>query len=412
MPLPDLDEESLVVELEASGIHHDKIISYTLNSAYLTPTDGWEFVVASDENPAALRRRWRAWQPVRLSIAGRQQVIGRIDANEGTGPSGAWLKVKGRDYLADIVDSTVDPQFQIKQGWDIGKFLEELLLPYGITTIFGDVNQAALNRNILTGKRTFKGTPSRDFRAATLSDFKAEENEGAMEYANRVLARHRFTLQPAGTRDSAIVGDPNYSQDVLYSLSRPGNNVKTNGCAKRDYTNVPTVTMGRGRSGESGKNLGSTKHDIGTFDPATARSNIGLVRDVQRTITSDEGIEVVRQKRFDPKKPDTTVYGYDQPVYKPLFFRDKTSRNQEQVEAAVARTLAEKLRETLVYTAEVRGHVDKASGAVWAVDTLAHVRDEIEDVDEVMWISERTFENDGSGPKTMLTLVRPESFVL
>ena len=103
---------------------------------------------------------------------------------------------------------------------------------------------------------------------------------------------------------------------------------------------------------------------------------------------------------------------YDQPIYKPLFFRDKTAKNQEQIEAAVARALAEKLRETLVYTGAVRGHVDPTSGAVWTVDTLCHVRDEIEDVDEVMWISERTLTNDGSGPVTELTLVRPESFVL
>lgn len=412
MPLSDLAEDSLVVELEASGIQHDKIVSYSINSAYLTPTDGWEFVVASEDAPAALRRRWRPWQPVRLSIAGRQQVIGRIDGNEGTGQSGTQLRVFGRDYFADLVDATADPQYQIKQGMDIGQFLEDLLKPFGITTIHADVNQAALNRNILTGKRPFKGSPARDFRAATLSDFKVSENEGVMEFAMRVLARHRFTLQPGGTRDSAMVGDPNYSQDVLYSVARPGNNCKQGGCAKRDYTNVPTVTLARGRSGESGKNLGSTRNEIATFDPATARSNIGLVLDVQRTITSDDGVEVARQKRFNPKKPDQKIYGYDQPVYKPLFFRDKESRNQEQLEAAVARTLAEKLRETLIYTATVRGHVDPASGAVWAVDTLAHVRDEIEDVDEVMWISERTLKNDGSGPMTDLVLVRPESFVL
>ncbi len=412
MSLPDLSEDTLTVELEAAGVHHDKFLSYSLSSAYLTPTDGWEFVVANDDDPVGLRRRWRPWQPVKLSIAGRQQVLGRIDGNEGTGPSGSWLKVWGRDYLADIVDSTVDPQFQVKQGWDIGQFLLELLAPWGIKQVFGDVNQGALNRNLLTGKRPHKGPPSRDFKTATLSDFKAEENEGVMEYANRILARHRFTLQPAGSRDAVVVGDPNYIQDVLCALNRPGNNIKTGGCAKRDYTNVPTMTLGRGRSGEPGKNLGGTKGQIGTFDPATARSNIGLLRDVQRTITSDEGIEVVRQKRFDPKKPDTTVYGYDQPVYKPLFYRDKSSKNQEQVEAGVARTLAEKLRETLTYSGEVRGHTDPATGATWAVDTLVSTRDEIEDVDEVLWVGERTFSNDGSGPMTAMQLYRPESFVL
>lgn len=412
MPLPDLDEQRLVVELEASGIQHDKILSYSINTQYLTPTDSFSFVVYSEDDPVALRRRWRPWQPVRLHIAGRQQLIGRIDGNEGVGESGHELRVFGRDYLADIVDSTVDPQFQVKQGMDLGDFLLALLEPYGIKTILADANVGPLTRNILTGKRPFKGTPARDFRAAKLSDFKAEENQGVWELANKVVARHSFTIQPAGTRDSVMVADPNYSQDVLYGLDRPGNNMRKGGCARRDYTNVPTVTIARGRSGEAGKNLGTTRNTSGTFDPGSARSNIGLVRDVQRSITSDEGIEVVKQTRFDPKRPDPVIYGYDQPVYKPLFFRDKDARNQEQIEGAVRRILAEKLRETLTYQAEVRGHVDPVSGAIWTVDTLARVRDVVEDIDETLWISERTLENDGSGPKTSMMLVRPESFVL
>jgi len=401
-------EDRLTVEIEGVGVQTDRILSYRINTQYTTPTDGWDFSVYSEDKPRELRRRWRPLQPVKLSIAGRQQVIGRIDAIEGVGDSGSVLKVSGRDYLADIVDSTVDPQFQVKKGQDIGTFLLELLKPWGITTVFGNFN---LTRNVLTGKRPFTHA-TKTGKTKKLDDTKATDNEGTFEYANKIIARHAETIQPAGTRDAVCVDHPNYEQAPLYSLSRPGNIIRAS--ARRDYTGVPTVTIARGRTGgsDAGKQSPGGKREYPTFDKS-GPSKIGAVLEAQRIITSDQGVVVVREKRYDPKVREKTIYGYDFPVYKPLFYKDPTSRNDEQLDYSVRRMIAEKLRETLTYTATVRGHIDPVSGAAWAVDTMVNVHDEIEDLDEPLWIAERTFSNDGSsGPVSELVLVRPGSYVL
>jgi prophage tail gpP-like protein len=405
---PDPDNDRLTVELEGVGFQPNRILSYRINTQYTTPTDAWEFVVYSEDDPRGLRRRFRPLQPIKLYIAGNQQVIGRIDKIEGFGESGAALKVSGRDYLADLVDSTVDPQFQVKKSQDIGAFLLDLLKPWGITTVFGNFN---LTRNAMSGRKPFTKDPAKHYKSAKLEDTKASENEGVFEFANKVVARHSFMILPAGTRDSIVVDAPNYEQSPLYSVSRPGNILS--GTASRDYTDIPTVTIAHGRTGGSdpGKQSPSSLKQYPTYDKS-GPSKIGGVLEVQHAITSDDGIVVVREKQFDAKKRDNTVFGFDFPVYKPLFYRDRDSRNDEELDYSVRRVIAEKLRNTLTYNCTVRGHVEPKSGATWAVDTLVNVHDEIEDVSETMWILERTFENDGtSGPVTHLSLVRPGSFV-
>jgi prophage tail gpP-like protein len=406
--LPELDRDPLVVEIEGTEFSSgDKILSYRISSNYTTPTDAWEFTVYSEDDPKALRRRWRPFQPVKLMIAGRQQILGRIDGNSGVGDSGRMLKVFGRDYLSDIVDSSIDPTFQVKKGQDIGAIVLDVLKPWGITTVLGG---SALNRNALTGKQPFKPVP-KNLAEIKLEDFKAEENEGAFEFLNKILARHGLTLQPSSTRDTVIVDSPRYEQAALYKLSFPGNMVKASN-ATRDYSGVPTVTIARGRTGgsDAGKQSGSGRTEYPTFDKS-GPSKIGGVLDAQRAITSDDNVIIVREKRFDPKKPDRTTYGYDFPVYKPLFYQDKASRNQAQLDASVRRMMAEKIRNTLTYPFTVRGHVDPTSDALWSVDTIVTVQDDIEDVNEDLWIVERTLSNDGSGPMTEGVAVRPDSYV-
>jgi prophage tail gpP-like protein len=169
---PEPGEDVLTVVNEATGVTYGKILSYRINTQYTTPTDSWDFTVFSEDNPRKLRHTWRPLQPIKLLIAGNQQVVGRIDGTRGTGESGAALQVHGRDYLADIVDSTVDPQFQIKKSQDIGAFLLELFKPWGITTIFGNFN---LTRNVASGRKPFNEEPG---QALQVSEARRHEGVG------------------------------------------------------------------------------------------------------------------------------------------------------------------------------------------------------------------------------------------
>lgn len=403
--LPDLEEEGLSVEIEGVGTFYDGFLSYRINSNYTTPTDEWEFIVYSEDDPGALRDRWRPWQPVKLYVSGCCQVIGRIDRIMGVGTGSSALKVSGRDYLADLVDATMDPTYQVGKEMTIGEMILEVFKPWGITSVLSD---GGLTRNIRTGRQPYQPEPV-DLEQLRLEDLRAEENQGVFEFANKIVARHGFTIQPGGTRDSVLIVRPQYRQPALYPLSRPGNLAE--GVADRNYANVPTVTLGRGRAGGNKHQVGGSRSVFPTFSEG-APSRIGTTTEVLAITTADNNLAVTRELRYDPKSGDNTLYGYTPPVYKPLFFRDKDSRNDAQVERAVRRMVAEKLRETLQYNATVRGHTETSGGAVWSLDTIARVNDNVERVNEDLWVWDRTLYNDGtSGPMTDMILVRPESYV-
>lgn len=404
----DYDRDTFEVEIEGTEERFRGIfLSYRVNSNYMTPTDEFEFVVYSEDDEFNLRRRWRPLQPIKLYINGACQLIGRIDGIEGIPESGTALRVFGRDYLADLVDATVDPLFMVQKDWTIEQALQQLFRPFGIDTISAD-NFEALE--LLVGNvagATIKRGKGKRKRETKLSDFKAEDNLGVMELANKIVARHGFLILPAGRRNEVIVDSPNYDQEPLFQYTRPGNILKAS--ARRDWSNVPTITIARGRTGEANDSAAGGRSEYPTFTGSRAPTTIAKHPEVERILDRFDGVAAVLEERADPTSRATPLAGT---LYRPLFYRDRDSRNQEQIDNGVRRMIAERLRETLTYTVEMRGHCDPDTGAVYSVDTLADVNDTVEDLQERLWCFDRTFENTGSGPKAVTKYIRPESYVL
>lgn len=414
--MAELDRPILTVELEELGTQQPafltNITKYEITSDYLTPTDAWSFTLYDDEDPQRLRRTVTPLQPVKLYIDGNLQVVGRIDGTTGEGDSRASLRVYGRDYIADLVDGGADPSIKFKKSQDIGDAI------LSVTQAFGVVSMGSsgfnLTRNILTGRKPFGGAPRRDVKAAKLDEFKIGYNEGAFEAINKIAARYGYTLQPMPRRDWIALCEPEYRQSPLYRLTRgsaTGNIVAGSGLADRNYANVPTLTLATGRNTGGQSKQSALKKILSTFG-LNAPSEVGKNPEVRRIVYSETGTAPrVLDLRWDPKL-NRGVPGNKGMLYRPLYYRDTDSRNTEQLERGVRRMISERLRHTLTYTCTVRGHTDPDSGATWAVDTIADVYDEVEDVNEPLWIKERTLRNDGSGPMTDLVLIRPHSFEL
>jgi prophage tail gpP-like protein len=402
----DFDRDTFEVEIEGAERYRGIFKSYRLTSNYMTPTDAWEFVVFSEENQFDLRRIWRPLQPVRLYINGACQLVGRIDGIEGVPKSGGALRVFGRDYLADLVDATVDPQFSVQKGWTLEQAYQALFRPFGITKIeSSNIDALAI---LLGSAASTKVKKTKRKAAVSLEDFKAEENLGVMELGSKIAARHGLILLPAPERDTIIVDSPNYDQDPIVRLERPGNILDAS--ARRDYTSVPTVTIGRGRTGFTNDSASGGRSQYSTFTGPTAPSKrIAKLAEVQRILERLDGLSSVIEDRADLNSRAVPLAGT---LYRPLFYRDKDSRNQEQLDFAVRRMIAERLRDTLTYDVTMQGHADRQTGAVYAVDTMADVADNVEDISERLWCFERTFVNEGDGPKTELKYIRPDSYVL
>lgn len=424
-------EHRLSVEIEATGEQTDKVISYRLTANYLTPTDEFEFTVRDIVDPASLRRKWRPLQRVKLRIDGELQMLGRIDETEGSGASGSELIVRGRCHMGELVDAGADPSIRFTEKQDLGDALLSLFRPFGIRTLVGNWN---LTRNLLTGRQPVIGEPTRNFKEAKLQDFKVDANQGVFEVGDRIVARHGFTLQSGGSREIVAVVEPQFGQEPSYEIRRTADarngNVKT-GRAKRSYADIPTVTIATGRVGKQHKKrlnndfnrTSSTGQSGNVPDVALlpsliefpsfgdlAPNELGTFDEVKRTAL--EPISLLRSKRVDWKATTMPFEAEDDVLYRPMFYEDKDSRTDEQIERGVRRELSRRMKEVLTYTCTLRGHRDLATGCVYAIDTMAQVVDAVEDVNERMWILERTFTNQGNGPETELKLILPGAIAL
>jgi len=399
------------IEIEGVGTYAN-IESYRITSDYLTPTDEWEVTVYDNKDPASLRRIFRPKRPIKLYLDGNLQLVGRIDGHEGTGNGQRSLRIHGRDYLGDLVDAGVDPSLRIKKSESLGGALLLAFAPWGIDTSVGNFDAM---RNATTGVNPYTGRgTARNIPDLTVEDSKPNLGQGAFEWGSALAARHGATIQPSTQRNEICLCEPQYDQDVLYQLIRArdqsGNIVS--GTARVDWSDVPTVTIASGRAVASGKKAAGLSLELPSFSEGSP-SELYKNQQIQYTLTGPNSGVAVVEKLYNPKEKVTTLYDSPAPWYCPMFYEDRQSKNQDQLERGLRRMLSERLRKTLTYEAEIQGIYDKASGAIYGIDTIAHVVDEIEDVDENLWVFGRTLQqNPGSGPMTTLQLIRPGSFVL
>ena len=393
------DKEARFVA-EVSGIRYENITSWSLQQAYFTPADAFEFTVTDPANPGKLRDTFRPWQPVNLYLNDLIQLTGRIDKIQGTGAGDADLQCSGRDYFASFVDAGCDTSFRVAKGDTLEYLVMRLLAPFGVTSVSGD--GFAMLRNARTG-RSSQGSP-KDYRSAELEDDKPQEGQGVFQFLTSILARHGFLLQPTEDPTGVALVQPEFTtrpHGVLRrSLQTPDlTNIKS-GVASRDYTNVPTVTIARSRSMSTGGKAAPTRSVVPSFGPGSP-ATIGELTEVRRIFGS-----VAVQT---PSRPGEV--GDATRVYKPMFYHDDASRNQEQLDRGLRRELAERLQGTLTYRCEVDG-IEAPDGSIFCVDTILTVDDDVENVHEDMWVSELDVSDQGDGPATVLTLIRPGSYVL
>lgn len=395
------DKDSLLtVRFVSLGRESVDIGSWSITSAYTTPADGFRFALY-DTNRDNLRGL--ELQPVELLVNGVSQLIGRIEITE-IGDNGTELQCSGRDYLGDATECNVDPVIQIKEGDTIATAFLSVLSPIGISTVAEDDD--VLMRNVRTGVsvRSRKGT--KKFTTVQLKDLQPKPGESQFDFLNRLIARFGATIQPGPDRETVVLSTPKYDQDpvaTIYRSADPTMSVKNNvdtSSATRDFSAFPTYTMftGWGATQDS-KGSGLNKE----YDSYKLVSGfLGNDNELAR-ILADGALS-------GRIKPNTTSPGLGQ-TYRLLHFKDEQSRTQEQLELAALRAIAERLKETLRYTVTLRGHADPVSGAIWSVDTMIQVQDEICGVFEPLWVAERTLSySQNEGATTTLTAYRPGSF--
>jgi hypothetical protein len=365
----------LTVQLEALGRETRAVGDWQLDSSYLVATDGFSFDLLS-ERPEHLRGLEA--QPVKLIVGEAPQLVGRIDVTERS--QYRSIACEGRDYVADLVECHVDPKLAVKDGMTLQAAVQLACSPCGITIVLGD---AAVIRNVRTGRKSGGRAAPKDFLTLSLQDLRPDAEQGIYDYVNRLAVRHGVTAQPVLARNELLLQAPNYDQSPLFRLRRsfqPGvaNRIKS-GMARRDFSSFPTFTIVRG---------------VGEIPAATEKTPKNTSGLIDSAVLTPETQAVAIKGRIKPAPggPDA-----DGKLYRLLSLHDRMARTREQVQAVAFRAIWDRLKETLTYRCTVRGHTDPDTGAIYAIDTIADIQDEVADVNEQMWIYRRTLRYSKAG---------------
>lgn len=421
--MADNSTPELTVEFEDTGETWTNVTDYSISSSFIVPTDGWSCTVF-DPDPVKLRRMFLPLRPIRLYIGDRLQLIGRIDATAGAGGNSSALHVTGRDYLANLVMGSIDPTVRVTSGMTLADAILAATSVFGITeieTTIDEVRSKAMgtkryeSRFVDSGLALFKDSlnpdtramaellPQREIKVAInepIGDTKPGEGQGVFDWCDRLAARQGLTLQPGSKRTSLAVVRPDFSRKVAYTLKRPGN--IEDATATRDYSELPTVTNISARVAKKGKTSPGGYRSYPASGPNSSAS-LWLLPEGRR-ILNDTVVESTPPSGARINPPDH---------YQPLYQVDNESKDEKQLDNAARRMLADRMRRTLEYECTVTGHADPVSSATYVTDNMALVQDEIEDVDEALWLLETELSySAGAGRQTKLTLVRPASYVL
>jgi len=430
-------DSHLVVKLPALKRTIERVTGYSISSNYLTSTDGFEF---SAFDPDRSKLQNLECQPVELLIHEASQLIGRIDVSR-VGDNGSAYTFSGRDYIADIVECNVDPALKITAGMNL---FDAFLLAMGPVGIYEVVDDADVGlRNVRSGKTVGAKKKKRKRRKLSQADIKPEPGQGIYEFCNKIAARQGCTIQPSDRRRAVTLAQPNFDQDPLYTISRyddptvgQSNNVISATCA-RDYSRFPTFTMLSGHQAKAGVTAPVvtttvdtlqmvTGFGLGNFRPSALIINSSGVGSGDKSLNKTlDGVDFAKTQapeiaailessihRGRRKPPASGGSSFDVgKLYRLLFHRDADAKDEEQLFQGAARAIAERLKDTLEYRATLKGHVDPASGAIWSVDTIVNVSDAICNVQEPLWIAERTLRfSPQDGATTEIVAWRPGSF--
>jgi prophage tail gpP-like protein len=371
-------------------------LSWQVSSQFLGVSDTWTADIhVAQSNP--LRPADFLMCPVTLSLDGATILQGRCEWVE-TGTSPELYRVGGFDYLHDLMVCDTDPALIVSEGDTLEGAILKACGPVGITSMIADGGFAlrTLRCGQPIGRKKTKVAPGE----VKMQDLKPHPGRSLAEWVGHLASRHGLTLQPGTQRGQIALQAPDYETPPIGTISRSfqyanESNIIT-ARARRDASRLPTCCLMTNQAGSSAEGR----------DAGLTVSNVAQVL----TQWIPEATGASNRAQGARRKPGTASSMPDGGFYRLMFHQDKEARNADQLLRDAARSVAERLKDTLQYQATVRGFRGKKGGALYATDTMLTVADDVNDVNEALWVCGRTFSNGPGGPRTALQMWRPGSF--
>ncbi len=331
---------------------------------------------------------------VTLHIDGRQQARMLITTVEQElGRDGYLMRAECKSPLCTIYEASVDPFVAQSFGADtpMADAILSILAPFGFTTLVSD--QSA-DITAISGKALSGGANPPALDELTHKDLATAQSDSAFGFCNRLLSRVGLVMR-SDYDGKLLVGSPDYEQKARYvvaqdsDLSNKGDrmlmepSIVVKDTIDRQFSE--TLIVGKDAAKRSKVTAGSPRGGVRVA---------GVTRPSDAPFVDDQLVDLADGR-----------YLYAGP-WKPRYKIDKKSRDKERCEAHA--TLLHCAQSVSAFTVRhaVDGFKSVSANAVWAVNTVGRVVATAFNIDEDMWLLERTMTGTkDKGQITMLTWI-------
>jgi hypothetical protein len=378
----------------------DAWTSATLTDRFTDPLGSVQVSVgcATSAQYADYRTKLAKGNQIHVYINGAHQgrfLIQDVD-RETSADAGRVIKVTAHTPLITPYEGAVNPDYAIAHAVDtsVEFVLLDILGPYGFSKITTD---ARAHVNALTGVPLPGGAgPPYAVGDIKMRNAVAHDGETAYQFVARIITRLGVCLRILQD-DTLFVGAPNYTQDpiaTVVSTSTPGtyaNADRFEGLVKIHETNA-------GQFAQVG--VIGMRH-LSAGDPDVARPSAVV-----------NCTDVLAALGTGPVIPARCQYSSTVAPFKPLSYKDKSSRDPQQATNAALFELGMRGKDAYTVEGTVDGWISR-TGCVWTVDTIVRVVVEAEGLDDPMYLLERTLHMDAEkGQRTSLKFIPKNALVI
>lgn len=423
------------VSLRVDDVEITNFTSYSVNSHFLTATDGFHFTIGDEQFTDAMLDLLVPGRKCQLLIDGALQCTGYIDVVDSTGDrhTGNVITINGCDCMSPVVRSEIDPRHRYPDKIPLDKLLTDILMPFGLTRLLLDNTEnisVAANRALPTPKGGTKRKSRRHSRSVQhkplkqyqLPKSRPHHGETFWQFMCRLVQREGLWIWPTVQGDGVVVGKPNYDQDPAAELRfmRGGatNNVLRGGI-RRDGTDQPSFIIATGRVPPRDVQhtgircvidnpLTGIETIVGGAPKRLAQGNqaSSFASASKGVLFSDALIQAhIESYKFTTKVAQAPLQVENQfasLVARPKYVKDDESHTLDQLQNFVRRQMSLHVRHALVGRYEIEGHRFD-NGVIPQVDMVISVKDDRARWNSPMWILARTFEKSrNGGTKTMI----------
>ncbi len=417
---------------------------YEIHIDMFKPGSPWTFGLWNSSTVDSAWRRLSAraqlGAPVVVEIDGAPQLNGRIEERvvKQSRAGGAVLTLSGRDLAGPAIDWDADPRTQL-YGRTVDEAITALFKPLGISVVVTDAASGRLVQS--RGRPGARGTSSTR-RRQRVDKSRPRPGERVWQVAESIVRRLGLMMWVApvppaiasnGTWTIAVVIDvPDYEQEPLFrfeSRVRDGVVTPESNVLESEFRasirEVPTVVhaFGRAARGDQAPRRHATgvtntrlydflgAGSLSFYTPATPNP----------FLTSDGGVPPAAASASAPASGAsvTTRRGYandelgrwplvvDPMPPQPRFLHTQRALNPATGQQEAARVMAAAMRHWRTYECTVQGHGQDVAGTsrLYAINTMARVRDRLAELDENMLITSVQFSGSRDAGQTTRVLL-------